>query len=1413
MELSFNHFKNVQDVDCYLCNPDRSLLSVIPARARNFILRFNTLSEFTCEVPKYVINAKGDLYEHPYYDYIQTRRLINVDKIGWFKIVEAVETENGNGTSKSVRAESCESTFKEVGFAIENRVYKFYDELDEEDESYNPLNEEAMPSVVGQLYKQLGICCDLSVGDITPTVDYRDWTIIWIEPMLKYGHTVTDEEGNTIEYKTCRTLNENVESFGYDFMTSDVSQAFQVFFEFDFAHHAIKVKSTSKVAEKTDIYLSFDNVMKELSTTENSQDIVTVLTCEGTNLGINSVNPMGTNYICDFSYYMGNKEKGYPWMSQALTDKIEAWKDKVSDNEDSYAELVEKLQELYEKKTALESKKTLIDKELLVIKKAADDYAANSYLATSPVDVENVETGEKSLASDSVYYTQEFNPEGERKFKIYKKAPVYTAIYDEDGEKIDSNYVFADEDYLYEVNKLSELSFEDEIKETDEPSLYFMDGDNRSYCKIIYGLEVQDASTVLYSIKGFVRYAPYCNAGVWQSIRETEQRTIDADIETEQTAIDAKLAEMKAISDQCNILNFFSDNTTLLKELRCYWVDGKYTNDTLKGLDGDTVAENLSLSKELMDAGKIELARVAQPRFSFTVTSANFLKMPQFAKFAEQLAMGKVVTVEKNEDTRYNASLTEMSFSLDESDTFSLTFSNSLKLTDWGFTYADLFKSVSDTSRAVQANWTNLMEYSQEKETISNLLINSLDRTLRAGLDNAYNQEFIVDTSGILGRKFKNDNTAYENEQLRIINNVIMFTDDNWQTASAALGKVTYVDPMDSSKSITKYGLVAEAIVGKLLMGENLYIGDGDGYVTIDSNGIKIYDKNDKEKTKPIFVASKEGLSFTGYATTDQLEANSKFLADFLGEYSGTLAEFEEGLQSQIDSKAETWHQNSDPSTSWNSDEKTAHDGDLWFCTAEIKDEDGTTVLFRENATYLWNGTSWVEQEAPKAVFDAIDGKAQIFVNDPKSTTAPKPQPPFNIGDLWVQGGSGDILRCKQKNESTSDYTISDYWESASKYTDDTTANKALEVTTEFSIDKVNNLIKMASKTLYLHSNQFIIDTDNLKFNVDGDGKLEITGSVIATGGEIGGFSIDDNNLVVTNENKTKTFSILQNDDEYDFCLKAVSDYRSNNGICVSSAVFPGGISIKSIWGDGSVADTVLHTVAYPMIELREFENESVRSLSVSSVGSLVKQGTLECDNDRGIVYTTTSEALCIEDKESYFGMQHCFGSDYFSGMIPSIGKSKDYQGNAIPLDTTLTFVGSKVECIDKLPETRLTPKVYAPLYVGEVYSNKHKIGGISETEELKDDTSRWSWNKIFLGDAVIISLRYNNTISGDNKVSINLSTLGVSSVYSVTATAIETESASSYHGPVLTYVDGKKIYFYNDDGQIDGVYATIIGK
>ena len=157
------------------------------------------------------------------------------------------------------------------------------------------------------------------------------------------------------------------------------------------------------------------------------------------------------------------------------------------------------------------------------------------------------------------------------------------------------------------------------------------------------------------------------------------------------------------------------------------------------------------------------------------------------------------------------------------------------------------------------------------------------------------------------------------------------------------------------------------------------------------------------------------------YAASDWVKA-SKYTDDtalnsFL---TGTYMTDKSALQGQIDGKAETWYQTTDPSSAWTtSDLKTAHSGDLWYnSTSSVQ------------KYYRWNGTSWEELTAtpPDDVFDQIDGKAQIFVS--------QPVPPYNVGDLWVQGTSGDIMRCSTAKADGS-YAASD-WVKASKYTDDT---------------------------------------------------------------------------------------------------------------------------------------------------------------------------------------------------------------------------------------------------------------------------------------------------------------------------------------------------------------------------------------
>lgn len=171
----------------------------------------------------------------------------------------------------------------------------------------------------------------------------------------------------------------------------------------------------------------------------------------------------------------------------------------------------------------------------------------------------------------------------------------------------------------------------------------------------------------------------------------------------------------------------------------------------------------------------------------------------------------------------------------------------------------------------------------------------------------------------------------------------------------------------------------------------------------------------------------------------EKVEETVQSTAEDLTNYINLNKKELENLQSQIDGSIMTWFYSYVPTTSnkpavdWNTvDLKNNHLGDLFYNTA-------TGYCYRwqvQSNQYSWSRVTDVDvtkalSDAAKAQ-DTADAKRRVFVATPK--------PPYEVGDLWVQGTSGDIMRCKTAKTSSQSYSSSD-WDKASKYTDDTTAN------------------------------------------------------------------------------------------------------------------------------------------------------------------------------------------------------------------------------------------------------------------------------------------------------------------------------------------------------------------------------------
>lgn len=177
-------------------------------------------------------------------------------------------------------------------------------------------------------------------------------------------------------------------------------------------------------------------------------------------------------------------------------------------------------------------------------------------------------------------------------------------------------------------------------------------------------------------------------------------------------------------------------------------------------------------------------------------------------------------------------------------------------------------------------------------------------------------------------------------------------------------------------------------------------------------------------------------------ALSDNLQESKDYSDGKLADYADTVTGSLAGLQAQIDGQIESFFYDYEPSlqnkpaSEWTStEERKKHEGDLFYWKST-----GYAYRFmQDGATWKWqmiqdNDISKALAQAEKAQ-DTADGKRRTFVI--------QPSPPYDIGDLWSQDG-GDILTCVVARAKGSVYASSD-WKKLNKYTDDTTANKALE--------------------------------------------------------------------------------------------------------------------------------------------------------------------------------------------------------------------------------------------------------------------------------------------------------------------------------------------------------------------------------
>ena len=293
------------------------------------------------------------------------------------------------------------------------------------------------------------------------------------------------------------------------------------------------------------------------------------------------------------------------------------------------------------------------------------------------------------------------------------------------------------------------------------------------------------------------------------------------------------------IRDKTEMSKFFTEDQWI--RLSPFIREDEFNDSNFLLTGYESEEERMSICEELMEAANKELNTLCQPSLEFSMTMANILALPEFAPLIDQFQLGNFIRVHIRDGYVKRSRLLEVDLNFDDLSDFNTTFGNLVTTKSEVDKHAELLSQAVSAGKQVAtaaSDWQRAVDKSNKlEEAISTGL---QDAALQVG--RASGQAISWDQNGFFCRKFLDGTTdQYENEQIAIINNKIVFTNDGWQTSKAALGEFQ-VDTNGDGVAETMYGLLADAVVsgyvkGSVIEGGSLKIGGTGGTFIVNEDG------------------------------------------------------------------------------------------------------------------------------------------------------------------------------------------------------------------------------------------------------------------------------------------------------------------------------------------------------------------------------------------------------------------------------------------------------------------------------------------------------------------------------------------------------------------------------------------------
>ena len=564
------------------------------------------------------------------------------------------------------------------------------------------------------------------------------------------------------------------------------------------------------------------------------------------------------------------------------------------------------------------------------------------------------------------------------------------------------------------------------------------------------------------------------------------------------------------VQDALNFKNYIGID--LYKEFSSFIRMDKFSNDNYisDGLNNTDLMKN---AIEFITVATKELFKSASLQHSITGTIKNFLRMKEFEPVTNNFKNGNWICV-GIDDKVYQLRIIEYEIDFSDTQNISVTFSDVVSTPNQVFDMESILTNSSKMATSYNGVTRQSTINTNFKNKMNEMIAKGLSMTNTKIVSNADNQDITWDEHGLLCREYDDIISDYTDSQLKIINHGIYITDDNWKTARAGIGNFIYYNPKDKTYK-ESYGVIADTLVSNLILTSEVGIYNEEKSIEMAKDGIIV---TTNTMNKNVFTIRKEITDDEGNITYERqlyiddngnirLAGNASISWDSVTGTENvvvkdTLNEFMATVKEQIDGKIDTFRQSDDPSVNWTDEEKKSHENDLWYDTTN-------------NIVKMWNGSTWDDftGDVPESVWNEINGKAQIFIDTPKT--------PYNKGDLWVDGS--DILTCMISKTDKETYSKND-WQKKNSYTDNSELN---EFKNNVGYTQINSEWVISPN---IKGGHLMITQNGSQYSAEitPDGKLkatgaEITGVITATSGiftdvdiqsgKIGGFTLANNIL------------------------------------------------------------------------------------------------------------------------------------------------------------------------------------------------------------------------------------------------------------------------------------------------------------